>query len=141
MTHWFAPTWLEYMTLASVALACVLNAAVLRDDLIHEDEESATGRRLIVAGMALIALRIGWLIADQVALELTGPARGLLTAYGTAKKTIGMLDFDDLIERDHGHAPPKFVALACRFVRESRGRTPLINLDHRQNTRSKCLGR
>ena len=71
MTHWFAPTWLEYMTLASVALACVLNAAVLRDDLIHEDEESATGRRLIVAGMALIALRIGWLIADQVAPGLS----------------------------------------------------------------------
>ncbi|MES1202988.1 MAG: double-strand break repair helicase AddA, partial [Pseudomonadota bacterium] len=28
-------------------------------------------------------------------------ARGLLTAYGAAKKTIGMLDFDDLIERTH----------------------------------------
>ena len=41
------------------------------DDLIQEDEESAAGRRLVVAGMALIALCIGWLIADQVAPGLS----------------------------------------------------------------------
>ena len=66
MTHWSAPLWLQIWTLVSVVLAGVLNAAVLRDDLIQEDEESAAGRRLIVAGMALIALRIAWLLADQV---------------------------------------------------------------------------
>ena len=88
------------------AFAALLEIACLREPKIVDDTLSRTGRRLVIGGWALIALRAGYVLVSNeyvewhpiglLALDLIALGRILLTA-----QAIDNLKFHPTYERRH----------------------------------------
>lgn len=83
MIHLIFP---EGICIAALFVAAILNMAVVTDPYIKESFLATAGRRMVIAGLILVALRLLWLLIDvgDTPLSSTVAIALLLLSAGTS---------------------------------------------------------